>query len=54
MFSCKFCEISKNTISNRAPPVAASNVGIFYENSDVSENDCSLLANFSVIFINLR
>ena len=23
MFSCQFCEISKNTFSNRTPPVAA-------------------------------
>ena len=24
VFSCEFCEISKNTFSNRTPPVAAS------------------------------
>ena len=24
MFSCKFCEISKNTVSCRTPPVATS------------------------------
>ena len=24
MFSCKFCEISKNTLSHRTPPLAAS------------------------------
>ena len=24
VFSCKFCEISKNTFSHRTPPVAAS------------------------------
>ena len=24
VFSCKFCEISKNTFSNRTPPVATS------------------------------
>ena len=24
MFSCEFCEISKNTFSYRTPPVAAS------------------------------
>ena len=28
MFSCEFCEISKNTFSYRTPPVAAS--GKFY------------------------
>ena len=27
MFSCEFCEISKNTFSYRTPPVAASAYG---------------------------
>ena len=29
VFSCKFCEISKNTFSYRTPPAAVSAFGIF-------------------------
>ena len=32
VFSCEFCQISKNTFSCRTPPMAASDAGIF-ENS---------------------
>ena len=32
VFSCEFCQISKNTFSYRTPPMAASDTGIF-ENS---------------------
>ena len=32
VFSCDFCQISKNTFSYRTPPMAASDTGIF-ENS---------------------
>ena len=30
MFSCEFCEISKSTFSHRTPPVAASEISIFW------------------------
>ena len=29
VFSCEFCQISKNTFSYRTPPMAASDTGIF-------------------------
>ena len=29
MFSCKFCEISKNAFSYRTPPLAATVVGLY-------------------------
>ena len=29
VFSCEFCEISKNTFSYRTPPVAASATGTY-------------------------
>ena len=33
VFSCEFCEISRNTFSYRTTPVAASvNIGAFFEN----------------------
>ena len=36
MFSCEFCEMSKNTFSYRTPPVAASEVPIdFFKNSSI-------------------
>ena len=31
VFSCEFCKVSKNSVSYRTPPVAASHLLIFLE-----------------------
>ena len=42
VFSCEFCEISKNTFSYRTPPVAASGIKIFDILSEPCFYECPL------------
>ena len=42
VFSCEFCEISKNTFSYRTPPVAASGYKIFDILSEPCFYECPL------------
>ena len=42
VFSCEFCEISKNTFSYRTPPVAASGIKIFDILSEPGFYECPL------------
>ena len=50
IFSCEFCEISKNTYSNRTPLVAASLVGcnLFHKNEEW--NLCKFFLKFNFVF----
>ena len=56
VFSCKFCEISKNTFSHRTPPVAASicsRVSLFLNlcrNSNIQETILTACKIFLVFF----
>ena len=38
VFSCEFCEISKNTFSYRTPPVAASDMSTYSTHRDQYKN----------------
>ena len=38
VFSCEFCEISKNTFSHRTPPVATSDAHLYLLASNITQD----------------